>query len=117
MSVVHSISKAAVLAAIPTAMPKRFRPEAAGDLDATFELRVSGTRFAIRVADGSCRVERRPAPEAKANMTVSAGDIVRMITGSVEWPVLLAANRLELGGDPFLGLRFPQLFGISTRAP
>jgi SCP-2 sterol transfer family len=115
MSVVHSVSNQAVLAAIPAGMARRFNPEAAGDLDATIEMRVGEGRYEVRVKDRRCTIERVAAPEAGAFVTISPGDVARLIAGTVQWPVLLAANRLELGGDPFLALRFPQLFGISTR--
>jgi alkyl sulfatase BDS1-like metallo-beta-lactamase superfamily hydrolase len=103
-----------VVLLIPLGMSLRFRPEAAGGLDAVLELRVSGTsaRFAVSVADRRLRVERRAAPEAGAGVSISAGDIVRLVTGVVRWPALLAGKRLELSGDPFLALRFPKLFGF-----
>jgi alkyl sulfatase BDS1-like metallo-beta-lactamase superfamily hydrolase len=114
MSVVQATSRGLVLRALPAGMARKFDPVAAGDLDATFEMCVDDERFAVRVAGGQCTVERRAAPEAGATVTISAGDIVRMVTGTVQWPVLLAAKRLELGGDPFLALRFPALFAFTS---
>lgn len=96
-------------------MRRRFDPAAAGDLEATFELDLSGSRYAVRVSGGRCQVQRRPAPEAAARVRISRADLVRLITGATEWTVLLAQDRLELGGDPFLALRFPQLFGVGPR--
>ncbi|HET9719112.1 MAG TPA: SCP2 sterol-binding domain-containing protein [Solirubrobacteraceae bacterium] len=97
---------------LPLGLRRRFNPEAAGELAATFELRISEARFAVRVADGTCRVERRPAPEAAARVSISERDLVRLVTGAAEWTRLLAEERLRLEGDPFLALRFPQLFGL-----
>ena len=91
---------------------RRFDDVAAGELAATFELRVSETRFAVRVADGACRVEGRAAPEAAARVSISKLDLVRLVSGAAEWTRLLAEERLRLEGDPFLALRFPQLFGL-----
>jgi hypothetical protein len=116
MTLVHDASRAAVMGALPTGLARKFDPSAAGDLDATFELRVTGgdreRRFALHVADGGCTIERRPAPEARASVTISAGDIARLVTGTITWPALLAAHRLQLGGDPFVALRFPKLFTL-----
>jgi hypothetical protein len=117
MSVVHDASRALVLGALPAGLSRRFDAAAAGDLDATFELRVPGgrngqRRFAVRVSESRCTVERRAAPEAGASVMISAGDIVRLVTRTLPWPVLLANDRLELGGDPFLALRFPKLFRL-----
>ena len=116
MNPVQTVSSQVVLAAIPTGIAMRFDPDAAGDLDAVLELRIAGTgtSFALEIADGRCRVQRRSAPEATAGVTISAGDIVRLISGVVQWPVLLADKRLELSGDPFLALRFPTLFGLGS---
>ncbi|HWC86277.1 MAG TPA: hypothetical protein VG388_07050, partial [Solirubrobacteraceae bacterium] len=98
MSVVHAVSNQAVLAAIPAGLARRFDPEAAGELEGTFELRVGEGRFTIRVAGGRCTIKRGAAPEAGAFLSISAGDVARLIAGAVEWPVLLAAKRMELGG-------------------
>jgi alkyl sulfatase BDS1-like metallo-beta-lactamase superfamily hydrolase len=96
-------------------MRRRFDREVAGDLKATFEFVVSGTRYTVRVSDGRCQVKRRPAPEAGARVMISGGDLVRLVSGTTKWTVLLAQGRLELAGDPFLALRFPQLFGVGPR--
>jgi SCP-2 sterol transfer family protein len=112
MNLVHSVSRAVVVGVLPFGLGRRFDSEAAGELDATMELQVGEARFALRIAGGRCAVRRGAAPESGAQMRVSAGDIVRLVTGSVQWPQLLAAKRLELSGDPFLALRFPTLFGF-----
>jgi hypothetical protein len=112
--VIRAVSNRAVLAALPVGIERRFDEQAAGELDATLELRVGGRRFAVRVADRRCTVERGAAPEAGAYVAISPGDIARLVTGTVAWPVLLAGGRLELGGDPFLALRFPALFGFTA---
>jgi ubiquinone biosynthesis protein UbiJ len=114
MKLVHAVSQQVVAAAVPAGMLLRFDPEAARDLDTTLELRLAGSdaRFAVRVAEGRCTVARRAAPEAAAHVTISAGDLVRLISGTVPWTALLARGRLELGGDPFLALRFPKLFRV-----
>jgi ubiquinone biosynthesis protein UbiJ len=114
MKLVHAVFRQVVAAAVPAGALLSFDPQAARDLDATLELRLAGSdaRYAIRVADGRCRVARRAAPEAAAHVTVSAGDLVRLISRTVPWTTLLARGRLELGGDPFLALRFPQLFRV-----
>jgi hypothetical protein len=38
-----------------------------------------------------------------------------MVSGAASFPELLAWGRLELGGDPFLALRFPSLFRLPAR--
>jgi hypothetical protein len=57
-------------------------------------------------------VTRGPAARPNASVTVGAGDVIRMVSGAAGWPELLATGRLELAGDPFTALRFPQLFRL-----
>ena len=95
-------------------LPRIFRPEAAQGLNATFELRVPPTVLMLRVSDGALNVTEGPAEKAGATAEINAEDLVRMAAGVIGWPELLAARRLTLGGDPFLALRFPALFGLSA---
>ena len=96
-------------------MARRFDAEAASGLCATFELHLSGRAYAVNVDGGRCRVQRGPAPGAGARVRISAPDAIRLVSGRVEWTTLLAEGRLKLDGDPFLALRFPQLFGVGRR--
>ena len=96
-------------------MRRCFDAEAAGSLQATFEFVVSERPYEVRVADGRCQVVRGAAPGAGAQVRISRGDLVRLVTGATKWTMLLAQGRLQLTGDPFLALRFPQLFGVGPR--
>jgi hypothetical protein len=112
----------AILRAIPYAIPRRFDPEAARDLRAVFELQIPDpgggqpARFGLTVADGRCEVKAGAAAEPAATATIGADDLIRMVSGAIGFPELLASGRMELGGDPFLALRFPALFRLPPRA-
>ncbi|HWF74260.1 MAG TPA: SCP2 sterol-binding domain-containing protein [Solirubrobacteraceae bacterium] len=99
-------------------IPFLFDPEAAGDLDDHFELRIRNPRggdpeaAAIVVSEGKCRVVLGPYRPARVVVTAGADDIVRMASGEIGWPQLVSAGRLVLWGDPYLALRFPLLFGL-----
>jgi hypothetical protein len=107
-----------ILRSLRRAIALRFDPVAAGDLAAVFELRVRDpgggepAKFALTVSGGCCSVTRGPAARANASVTVGADDVIRMVSGAVAWPALLATGQLELAGDPFTALRFPQLFRL-----
>jgi hypothetical protein len=107
-----------ILRLLPAVISRRFDPAAAGGLEAVFELRVrdpdgaGSTPFRLAIAGGRCEVSRGPAPGAGATATVGADDLIRMASGAVGFPRLLSMGRLELGGDPFLALRFPTLFRL-----
>jgi hypothetical protein len=117
----QTVAHQAILQAVRVAIPKRFDPERAQDLDATFELRVrdprgrAPARMALRVAGGRCEVSSGPASAAGATATLGADDMIRLVSGAVGWPELLSSGRLELAGDPFLALRFPTLFRLPVR--
>jgi hypothetical protein len=111
-----------ILRVIQHAIPRRFDPGAARDLEAVFELRVRDPRgrqpalFGLAVADGRCEVAPGPASDPDASATLGADDLIRMVTGAVGFPELLASGRLELAGNPFIALRFPGLFRLPARS-
>ncbi|MDQ6606079.1 MAG: SCP2 sterol-binding domain-containing protein [Actinomycetota bacterium] len=112
-----------ILRAVPLALNIRFDAASAHDLDAVLELRVrdpGGGRadeFELRIFGGRCEVRPGPARHPGAGVLVGAGDMIRMASGAVGWPELLSAGRLELSGDPFLALRFPNLFRLPATRP
>jgi ubiquinone biosynthesis protein UbiJ len=95
-----------------------FDRQAARDLSATFALRVRlGRRavsFGLHVDQGRLHVARGAPADAGAAVTMHAHDLLRLATGAVGWPQLLATGRLELTGDPFRALRFPGLFRLPS---
>lgn len=95
-----------------------FDRKSAGDLSATFALRVlTGRRplsFGLHIEQGRMRLSRGAPRDPGATVTAHARDLLRLVSGSVGWPQLLAAGRLELTGDPFLALRFPGLFRLPS---
>ncbi|HEY5318705.1 MAG TPA: SCP2 sterol-binding domain-containing protein [Solirubrobacteraceae bacterium] len=109
---------AAFVVAIYVLIPRLFDPAMAGDLDASFELRIRDPHggdpdvSSVVVAQGKCRVVLGPTPPARVVVTTGADDIVRMASGEIGWPQLVSAGRLILWGDPYLALRFPLLFGL-----
>jgi hypothetical protein len=110
-----------LLAALPRALARRFDAEAAGDLDTTLELMIRGEdgrapdRLIVVISRGRCDIRPGAGVTAKASITIGASDIVRLATGAVAWPRLLEGGRLELGGNPFVALRFPALFRLQPR--
>jgi hypothetical protein len=110
-----------IVEVIRRALPRRFDASAAGDLEATFELRIRDphggepTRFALSISHGRCAVAAGGARGAATCITLGADDAIALVTGGAGWPELLSSGRLELSGDPFLGLRFPNLFRLPVR--
>lgn len=95
-----------------------FDRDRARDLTTTLELRLrfgSARRLlplALRIESGRLHVRPGAPANASASATMQAVDVLRLATGRVGWPELLASGRLQLHGDPFLALRFPTLFRL-----
>jgi hypothetical protein len=112
----------AIVRAVQEVIPRRFDSASAGDLDATFELRIRNPgggeddRFALVISGGTCVVEPGPAVSPGAIATIGADDLILLVSGAVGWPQLMSSGRLALAGDPFLGLRFPSLFMLPVAA-
>jgi hypothetical protein len=111
-----------LLRAIPHVMTRRFVASRADGLDCVMELRVSdpsggqAAAFAITIADHTCVVTPGPAVNPAAGAEVRGDDLIRLATGAVGWPELLATKRLSMSGDVFLAIRFPLLFALPARA-
>ncbi len=69
----------------------------------------------MRVSGGRCEITPGRATDPDATATVGAGDLIRMVSGATAFPELLASGNLELGGNPFVALRFPSLFRLPAR--
>lgn len=112
----------AMLGVVARALPHRFDAEAARDLEAVYDLRIrdaaggDGDRLEVVISDGRCEVHVRAGERAGATVRIGAADLVRVASGAVGWPELLGSGRLEVDGDPFLVLRFPNLFRLPARA-
>jgi hypothetical protein len=105
----------ALVRVIERAIPRLFNADAARDLDAVFELEIAGRAPAylgLIVHDGRVSVRRGRPSGAGASVSIAAEDMVHLVTGNTGWPELLSSGRLSMSGDPFLALRFPQLFGL-----
>jgi len=118
----NPVAHRVLVQAIRRGLPFRFDQSAAHDLEARFELRIRDPRgreperLALSVANGRCTIRPGAAPAAGAIVCFGADDAVALVSGAAGWPELLSAGRLELSGDPFLGLRFPSLFRLPVRA-
>lgn len=110
-----------MLEAIFAGMRRRFDPEAAGDLQTVVEFRIladgggPAESYQVAIDEGQCSVTRGGSARPDTWFALSAADLLRLGTGAASWPQLLGTRRVELGGDPFAGLRVLHVFGISAR--
>jgi predicted lipid carrier protein YhbT len=110
------------LEALFATMKRRFDPVVAGDFDGVVEFRIlddvrrPAERYQLTIRDGQCTVERNGAAKPDVFFATRLSDLLRVGSGAVGWPELLGSRRIELGGDPFMGLRVLSIFAISPRA-
>ena len=119
-----------ILGALPLALPLMFSRKAARGVagvqpSGVVELKIRRPgddgvdAFEVTVADGRCKVRRGPSPRPRASISIGLADMARMGSGSVDPALFLAegiaAGRIELKGDVFLFLAFPNLFRMPNR--
>jgi predicted lipid carrier protein YhbT len=112
------LSRRVAVRLLPKLLVRRFVSEKADGLEAVIELRVNESkggpelRFTMAIKDNQLAVTRGAAPEARAWLSGGLNDFVLIASGATPWTELLAAGRLELGGDPFTALRVPVLLNF-----
>lgn len=118
----HGPQRRVMLEAMFSAMRRRFDPQAAGDMDAVVEFRIldderrPAERYQLTIRDGRCTVARNGGAQPDVWFVARATDLLKIGSGAAGWPELLGTRRIELGGDPFTGMRVLGIFGISPRA-
>jgi DNA-binding HxlR family transcriptional regulator len=97
------------------AMRAAFRPERADDLEETYEVRVDGRVFEVRVAHGSIETREGPATEPDVVLELDVGTLYRLLFG--ELTPAQAERRDSAGvvtGDKQALARFVGLFAFGA---
>lgn len=88
-----------------------FRPEVAGDGDATYELRVDGERFQIRVRNGEAVIVGEPqVADPDLVLTCDLMTFLGLLGGEVSPTGALRDRRIEIEGDRTALIRFHETF-------
>jgi DNA-binding HxlR family transcriptional regulator/putative sterol carrier protein len=107
-------------AALFVAMRVMFKPENAAGLRETYEFRVDGHVFEVRVADGQVTTREGSAPAPDAVFTMAARTLLALLREGLSAPEALQSGRVQLEGDPQALERFVAAFAretqVSTRA-
>jgi DNA-binding HxlR family transcriptional regulator/putative sterol carrier protein len=96
------------------AMKATFRPEAARWVRETYEFRVGGDVFHVRVDDGVSEPEYGPAFEPDLVIQTDSDTFLSLVSGVLEMPDAIATGRLEVQGDPESLTRAGEIFGLPT---
>jgi DNA-binding HxlR family transcriptional regulator len=94
-----------------------FDAGAAGELDATFELRLGDQVFRARVAGGELDLERGEAPDADATISADPMTLGRVLWQRVGLTEAERAGAMTVKGDRRAARRFLKLFPLPESAP
>lgn len=99
------------LSGVVSLLPDYLDRGQAGDMRATFDIRVrGGPRFALWVHDG--RLDVTPTPTERVDCHISADPVTYLLVGygrANQWPAALQGKLVAWGRRPWLGLRLARL--------
>jgi len=98
------------------AMRGTFNPEAAGKLRATYELRVNGLVFEVRIGDGRITTREAQASNPDAVMTMDVETLNSLLFRLISPAAAREAGRVQVSGDPTALEKFVGVFGFHTAA-
>jgi putative sterol carrier protein len=103
-----------VLDQIFDGMQQRFKADAAGDTNATFQFVVTDEGneypYAIDIANGSCSVAKEKKTDARTTITTDLVSFTRLISGQAQGPQLFMAGKLKVAGDIFFSQNVTKFF-------
>ena len=113
-STIRSAGTEQVLDQIFEGMEQRFKPEAAGDTNATIQFVVTdeGSEFpyAVNIANGACDVAKEKKTDARTTVTTDLVSFTRLISGQAQGPQLFMAGKLKVAGDIFFSQNITKFF-------
>lgn len=102
------------LADYVNAMPKGFRADRAGSLQATYQFQLSGSgggTWTVYVANGSCSVAEGGTPLPSVGVGMSGADFIKLAQGNLNPTQAYRQGRVKIGGDLNLAARISDIFG------
>jgi putative sterol carrier protein len=107
------MAKATSIQEVFAAMPARFSPEKAGDLQAVFQFDLTGEgggQYIVTIANGTCTVSEGLAPNPTTTLTASAADYLALANGELEAMPAFMQGRLKIRGDLSAALKMQAIF-------
>jgi DNA-binding HxlR family transcriptional regulator len=96
---------------IVLALRSLFDPEAAGDLEATYELRIGEQRFRVEIAAGELDLNRGPVDDPAASIAVAdAPTLAAVLTDQLPFDDALGSGAVQIEGGKQAAKRFLRLF-------
>lgn len=96
---------------IVLALRSLFDPEAAGELEASYGLRIGADRFRVEIADGRVELSRGPAEDPTVSIaTADAGTFAAILAGQLPLDDAIGSGAAEIEGSKQAAKRFLRLF-------
>lgn len=96
---------------IVLALGSLFDPEAAGDLSASYDLRIGEDRFRVEIGGGEVELNRGEVPDPDATLTLpDASTVAALLTGQLDFQEAVASGALQVEGGKQAAKRFFRLF-------
>ena len=111
--------RALVISALVQHMASLFRPERAGDTEATIHIKLwdkpdgGYDHVELQIADGAISIHETPERDPDLTLKVRPTDLRKLVTGEAGARRMALTGRLRVLGDLGLGLKLPELFDFS----
>ncbi len=108
-----------VIDALVNHMASLFRPDKAGDTEATIHIKLwdkpggGYDQVELRIAEGACTIHKTPEHEADLTLKVRPTDLRKLITGESGARRMALTGRVRVLGDLGLAMKLPDLFDFS----
>lgn len=99
------------------ALRSLFDAEAAGKLDASYELRLGEDRFHVDIAAGELELGRGPVAEPAAAIETDPGTLAALLTGQLPLDEALQSDAATIEGSKREAQRFLRLFPMPEPCP
>jgi len=97
------------------AMPQRFDPSQAADMDATIQFDLSGEdggNWYVVIKDGAAKFEKGTFEKATATIHMTAEDFAAMTSGELNAVNAFMMGKVKVEGDLNTVMKFQSLFGM-----
>ncbi len=97
-------------------MQRRFQPDAAKDIQATYQWRIKGKsgspdrNFAVLVNKGSFEIKDGLVEKADTTFDIDEDSYLRMVNGQLKGMVAVLTRKLQISGNIFLGSKMDSFF-------
>jgi putative sterol carrier protein len=98
------------------AMPAHFKPEEAGDINATVQIDLSGDgggQWHAVVADGKLTVEHGAAAQPNITITTSTANFLALVNGELKPMPAFMTGKVKVKGNVGLLMKMQSLFSMS----